>query len=153
MQASDSARITRSSYTLCVTDVPDAVRRAAALQLASGLVNLFLVPVVLLAVGVVAGAAIGVVAAPPPLLLPVLACMTWPAALLLVGMLEATTAAAMFVDPDRARRCVRPVAMVEVGSVLFGGFASAFVGWAILRSTADPDVRAWLDAPEGSPTD
>lgn len=128
---------------------PARLKTAAILQLASGVVNVFVMAAVSTTVWTLVGGGLGTFCL-HTLMCPVgmfgWACGAWGLLLLPIGVLEIVAGAAGLVAPDGAALPMRAATWAELFSVLCGGIASGVVGVLALSALRDDEVVAWLEA-------
>lgn len=117
--------------------VPDAIRNAAIVQLVSGLLNMFVMPLfgsMFLSTfcGIFTGglcSCIGVVT-----------CLLWP-----VGLLEVVGGALGLMDPRAHASTMKLISYVEIASIVLGGLLSAAAGVAVQVLLRDDEAMTYLE--------
>ena len=117
-------------------DVPDNFRRAAIYQLISGLVNMFVLPVIV----VFGGAFCGIFTFGLAWI-----CMGGACILVPVGILEVASGALSLSQPEQSGQLMRFATYAEFGSILGGGLHSAVVGYVVTNLLDDAEVRAFIE--------
>ena len=111
--------------------VPDVLKKAAILQVVSGLLNILVLPVVLsLGSGCIGGV-----------------CSVGACVLVPVGLLETTAGAVSLFQPDRGAIWMRYATWAEYLSLLGGGIHSAIVGYLVSGMLEDAEVQIYLEGP------
>lgn len=138
--------------------VPQKLQMLAGVQLASGVLNLFvmggLVTSVLFTVLGGGGSIIALCSPICPLaaLGPCASvCGFWGLGLLPIGMLEILCGAVILVNPDGAKTFAKVGMVTELASLLFGGVTSFAAGMIVRNLLEDPEVKGFLEGGDATP--
>ena len=123
-------------------DTPQALKNAAIVQLVSGLINFMIMPAVMwfgwsMFAGICSvftfglGSLFGLCGFVSCLLVP-------------IGMVEIVSGGLTLANPKQGAPIMKIVAMVEMGSLLAGGFLSCAAGFVVSRMLADEQVQGYL---------
>jgi len=121
-------------------EVPARMKTAAIIQLVSGALNIFVMPLV---VGMVIGTCMGVLTI---FLGGIGACcgaVGW--ILVPIGIFEVVSGIMGLTNPQSAGGIMKIAAIVELVSILFGGLLSAIAGGFTMMSLNDPEVAGYIE--------
>jgi hypothetical protein len=125
-------------------ETPQALKNAAIAQLVSGLINFMVMPGIMwfawsMFAGVCSvftfglGSLFGLCGFVSCLLVP-------------IGMVEMVSGGLTLANPRQGAPIMKIVAMVEMASLLCGGFISCIAGFVVSRMLADEQVQGYLSA-------
>jgi hypothetical protein len=125
-------------------DLPQSAKNAAIAQIISGVVNFFVMPMVVwfgvtmfASVCAMCTAGIGGITS----MCGFVSCLLPP-----IGVAEMAVGAIALMNPKQGIPFGRMLAFVEMGSILAGGLASCVVGFLAMRWYGDDEVTAYLES-------
>lgn len=121
--------------------VPDNLKNAAIAQLISGLINMFIMPVLgYLVIGTVCAVLTFFIGGCGG----IFGCLTlflWP-----IGVCEVLAGIFGLVNPKQGAPIMRIVSFLEIASILAGGIISAIVGFVVISMMRSNDVVEFMEA-------
>jgi hypothetical protein len=124
-------------------EVPQQLKTAAIVQLVSGLVNWFMMAFIsYFTLGIILGVCtfwIGGLGA---------ICGMWGCLLVPIGIFEVVAGVMGLTNPKGAGQIMKYASYAEMAGVIFGGIPGAIAGFLVQKWLSEPDVVAFLEAPE-----
>lgn len=124
-------------------DMPQSLKTAAIIQIVSGLINFFMPALAgfgwSMFASVCAWATCGLGSV--LYLCGFATCLLWP-----LGVAEMIAGGLTLANPRQGAPIMKVVSMLEMGSLLCGGFISCIAGFVVYRMLGEPEVAGYLEA-------
>jgi hypothetical protein len=116
--------------------VPDNLKKAAIMQLVSGLINFLVMPTLIWTfAGMCSFFTFGLSS-----FCGLATCLLWP-----VSILEIVSGAMGLAQPKNAGGIMKIASFVEMGSILAGGLVSAVIGFMVMNMLSEDEVQLYLE--------